>query len=254
LTKVGYYYKAKDHFIRRENTQEYILLYCIEGKGWLETLGEAKAVNKGHMAFCDINKPHAYGADKEDPWSIYWFHFIGDGVADLFKALDLSPEAPILRAGERSALLSLIEDVRNNLSYGYSFANLLYASTLIQEFFCYLIKLHMHNHPMDTSNINIKDIISYMRENIACNLSIDDFADYMCISKYHFSRKFKQATGFTPMEYFNRLKIQKACELIDVTSQSIKEISANLGFCNPYYFSTVFKRITGLSPSEYSGE
>jgi AraC family transcriptional regulator, arabinose operon regulatory protein len=53
------------------------------------------------------------------------------------------------------------------------------------------------------------------------------------------------------MEYFNRLKIQKACELLDTSSLDIKDISDYLSFSNPFYFSEVFKRIVGLAPRKY---
>ena len=54
-----------------------------------------------------------------------------------------------------------------------------------------------------------------------------------------------------PIEYFLRLKIQKATQLLSLTGLSIKEVAASIGISDPYYFSRLFKKMTGSSPSAY---
>jgi AraC-like DNA-binding protein len=51
---------------------------------------------------------------------------------------------------------------------------------------------------------------------------------------------FKQETGMPPIEYFLRLKMQKAGQLLSLTGLSVKEIAANVGISDPYYFSRLF--------------
>ena len=53
------------------------------------------------------------------------------------------------------------------------------------------------------------------------------------------------------MQYFNNLKIQSACQMLDFTHMNIKEISVQLAFEDQFYFSRVFKKETGLAPQEY---
>jgi AraC-like DNA-binding protein len=62
---------------------------------------------------------------------------------------------------------------------------------------------------------------------------------------------FKQETGFPPIDYFLRMKIQRAGQLLDLTENSVKEISSSLGIDDPYYFSRLFKKINNCSPTEY---
>ncbi len=97
----------------------------------------------------------------------------------------------------------------------------------------------------------MESVINYMLQNIDTKFSLEQLSDYIKMSKYHFVRKFKETTGYSPIQYFNRLKIQKACELLDTTSLDINEISLILSFNTPYYFSEVFKKIVGYSPSKY---
>ena len=62
---------------------------------------------------------------------------------------------------------------------------------------------------------------------------------------------FQKETGVSPMGYFIRLKIQKACEYIELTPLKLNEISIKLGFEEPAYFSRMFTKIMGISPSAY---
>ena len=88
-----------------------------------------------------------------------------------------------------------------------------------------------------------------MTENSNVNLS--DIVSMLNISEEHFCRIFKDYTGFRPFEYINRLKIQKAKELLKNSELNIKDISFQTGFENHSYFSKLFKRYTGCTPSEY---
>jgi AraC family transcriptional regulator, arabinose operon regulatory protein len=251
ITKIGYFHRAYNHSIHRDGIYEYIMLYCVDGKGWVVTGDKRREVNKGDLVFCDINCAHGYGADNSNPWSIYWIHFMGEGVPALLKTLEISTQAPILSLVEKSKIISLIDEINGILANGYSFPNLFYASTYFQELFCYLVKLRMHSGLQRSSSMDIEGVVDYMLNNINNTCSLEDFADYIKMSKYHFVRRFKEKTGYSPVDYFNRLKIQKACELLDTSPLSIKEISHFLAYTNPFYFSEVFKRITGYSPKEY---
>lgn len=66
-----------------------------------------------------------------------------------------------------------------------------------------------------------------------------------------FIHLFKQVTGYSPIDYYMRLKIQRACQYLDLTDYSVKEISKNVGIEDPYYFSRMFSKIMGQSPSDY---
>ena len=62
---------------------------------------------------------------------------------------------------------------------------------------------------------------------------------------------FKKHTGHSPLNYFNLMKIRKACELIDSTSMKLNQISSKLGFTDPLYFSRLVSSIMGMSPKAY---
>ncbi|BCJ94696.1 transcriptional regulator [Anaerocolumna cellulosilytica] len=251
ITKIGYFKEAKRHAVERPGINEYIMLYCIEGNGWLRTDEMTKLISKGNLVLLESNTPHAYGAAQDNPWSIYWVHFIGKGIADIFYRLEISKQSPIVQVGVRAELSLSMEVALRTLSNGYSFSDLFHASSTLQNFFSNILQIKTYSHLQATNNINLEDLILFMKSNIQEVYTLEQLADKMCMSKYHFSRKFKERTGYSPIDYFTRMKIQKACELLETSLVEIKVISEYLSFSTPYYFSEVFKKITGYSPKNY---
>ncbi len=90
-----------------------------------------------------------------------------------------------------------------------------------------------------------------MKSQLDKALKIEEMALYFNYSPSHFFSIFKKKTGFSPINYFNDLKIQKACQYLSFTSMSVKEISYTLGFNDPLYFSRLFKKIMGVPPLRY---
>jgi AraC-like DNA-binding protein len=76
-----------------------------------------------------------------------------------------------------------------------------------------------------------------MQQHLNISISLDELCYEIGLSKYYFSRQFKVATGLSPMSYFNRLKIQKACILLISNTYRIQEISALLGSYILFLFS-----------------
>jgi uncharacterized protein (UPF0303 family) len=81
LTDVGFFPHAKDHYKEREDgAEQYILIYCIEGKGIIELDGQKYLLRESDVFCIPCGQKHRYYADKEDPWSILWVHFKGENV------------------------------------------------------------------------------------------------------------------------------------------------------------------------------
>ncbi|MEI7884939.1 MAG: AraC family transcriptional regulator [Clostridia bacterium] len=254
ITQIGYFDLACNHFIRRAGIEEYIMIYCLTGRGFTEIDGKKILIDAGDLVFFEKKLPHAYGADNNDPWSILWIHFQGAGIPNLLEILDVSPQTPILKIVDAQSVTSLIEDAMKTLASGYSFPYLFLASTYLQELFCYLIKMKMNSGFQNSKDIDVENVISFMVKHVDSVFSLAELAAYVSISKYHFVRSFKEKTGYSPIQYFNRLKIQKACELLLTSSHNIKEISDILAFNNPFYFSKVFKLVTGSAPLSYKNK
>lgn len=71
------------------------------------------------------------------------------------------------------------------------------------------------------------------------------------LSVPHYSALFRRRTGYAPMDYFLRLKIQRAGQLLDTSALRVAEVASEVGCDDAFYFSRLFKKITGQSPRDY---
>jgi len=91
----------------------------------------------------------------------------------------------------------------------------------------------------------------YMKKNITVNISVDNIAAACGLSESQFARRFKQASGVTPADCLQRMRIEEACRTLRETNNNITEVAFKLGFSSSQYFSTVFKRYTGMTPYHF---
>ncbi|MEL7118307.1 MAG: AraC family transcriptional regulator, partial [Bacteroidota bacterium] len=97
----------------------------------------------------------------------------------------------------------------------------------------------------------VKGITEYLNNNIYDSITLQHLERKFNKSVSSLSAIFKEKTGYSIMHFFSLIKIQKACELINLTNLSIKEISYELNYQDPLYFSRVFKKFMGVSPRAY---
>lgn len=93
--------------------------------------------------------------------------------------------------------------------------------------------------------------VQFMQDRLDSPLSVAEVARHVGVGVTHFSQTFKAATGVTPHRYVLRARLERSSELLRMTSLSIGEIAAAVGFAGQSHFCTAFTRQMGLSPSRY---
>ena len=101
------------------------------------------------------------------------------------------------------------------------------------------------------ANKKIVPAISYINNNLLESVDGDTLADICRLSKAQMYRLFKQETGMTPTEYRNKVRVEKACQLLSTGEYYVYEVATELGFENISYFNRVFKEYMGVSPKDY---
>ena len=127
---------------------------------------------------------------------------------------------------------------------------------LASNFSLLLTELFGSQNPAEEQSLRGEELVEkiedYFRNNLSHSLTLQLLADEMNVSKVHLCRVFKKYRNMTPIDSFNRMKIERARELlVRFTSLPLQKISDMLGFSDVYYFSKVFKKIEGTSPSAY---
>ena len=73
------------------------------------------------------------------------------------------------------------------------------------------------------------------------------------MSEFHFSRIFKKTTSLSPSQFFIRLRMEKARQLLRETNKTMIEIGLEVGYSSPSHFAQIFRREVGATPSQYRG-
>ena len=98
----------------------------------------------------------------------------------------------------------------------------------------------------------MQQVMEYMEEQMDnSELTIDDFANKLLLSRTVFYRKLKSIVGLTPVDFIRDIRIKRAVQLIDSGRFNISQVAYMTGFNDPKYFSKCFKKQMGVTPTEY---
>lgn len=92
---------------------------------------------------------------------------------------------------------------------------------------------------------------TYIEDEFKTDISVDQIAGRVNMSKRNFIRRFKSATSLNPIEYIQRIKIEAAKKSLEAGESNIAYVTYEVGYNDLKTFRTIFKRITGLTPIEY---
>lgn len=245
---IGYFPNAKHHNRSRKNgINEYILLYCLAGEGWIKINGKTIPLTPNTGFIIPEHTGHKYGSSLKDAWSIYWVHFEGDYAETFYKRFSTSNDAAVKIAFDESRI-RLLNEIITLLESDFTDEKVELAHFKLIAVLSSLSYSNTLNSAMEDA---ISLSIAYMKAHLSEILTIELLANQACYSISRYSELFKQKTGYSPIQFFIRLKILKSCEYLYFTSLNIKEICKEVGFEDPYYFSRMFKKQIGVSPSEY---
>ncbi|WP_201001546.1 AraC family transcriptional regulator [Paenibacillus glycanilyticus] len=97
----------------------------------------------------------------------------------------------------------------------------------------------------------ISEVVRYMNSHYMNEMSLHLLAEKFYVSPYYLSRFFKEATGFTFVEYLNSVRIKEAKKLLEQSSMKVNLIAKRVGFGSVTHFGRVFKSVTGYVPLHY---
>lgn len=92
---------------------------------------------------------------------------------------------------------------------------------------------------------------TYLETNVRDKVSAEDLSSMFAISRRNFDRRFIKATGNTPLEYSQRVRIEMAKKAFESTRKTINEVMYEVGYSDDKAFREVFKKFTSMSPIEY---
>ena len=100
----------------------------------------------------------------------------------------------------------------------------------------------------------VKKAQAYIESNLDEKISVEHLSSKFTVGRRNFDRRFIKATGNTPVEYSQRVKIESAKKAFETSRKTINEVMYEVGYADVKAFREVFRKITGMSPLEYKGK
>jgi len=94
---------------------------------------------------------------------------------------------------------------------------------------------------------------SYIEKNYQDKISIEFLSTKLSLGRRSFDRRFIKATGITPLDYLQRVKVEAAKKSLESTRKTVNEVMYDVGYNDAKAFRDVFSRVTGMSPVDYRG-
>jgi len=224
----------------------------------------------GDLMFISPNLPHVWKNDqafyqdnKEMFVDVYVIQFredaLGEGFFDLpefvtIKKLFLLGQQGILfRGEEQHKLAELIKSVYNSSGIDRLILFLKTLETIsITPNYELLSAVGYANSVTSTDTERINKVISYLMENYAQEIKLDEIADLVNLNQSSFCRYFKNKTHKTCSQFLNEIRIAHACKLLVISNMTISEICYEIGYNNISHFNRQFKLTTGLTAKAYA--
>lgn len=240
---------------RPDGTGDYLLIYTITGRGQFGTRdGRTHLADPHDLMLITPGTYQDYSVEPQlQQWTLLWTHFrLRPEWLDLLDWPAIEPgmlrlslaghplQQAILDQFMRLHELSFTTDpLRDRLAVNAM------AGLLLR---CEQANPNRGAHAVD---VRIRQTMDYVVRHLDEKLTLDVLSEVSGLSPSRLGHRFREVVGVSPMAYVEQQRIERAKQLLTMTSLSVKEISRLVGFETQFYFSLRFKRATGQSPSEF---
>jgi AraC-type DNA-binding domain-containing proteins len=236
--------------------QHHALILVKHGMGSV-TIGKKKyPIKDGMLFYISPYVPHLFELDKAENLDILTVHFSYANVtwnegkwaaSDEYKTFSFYPAQELKDFYHVDEIFRKLVDCWNAKLLAYEFV----AKTWLQQLLIAIFQNIRKQNQNYAISLKIEKVIEFMRLNINNKITLNELSELVQLAPTYLSRSFKEATGYSIIGLFNKMKIDKAKELMLEGNIKVKEVAQATGFTDEFYFSRIFKKIEGISPSEY---
>lgn len=252
---MAYYTKCHRTWREMDYTPEYNKFYFIcEGEGWLKIGDREYFPKSGQLFLMPQGVIQSFSTISDNTFGKYWCHFTARvGDKNLFDIIKLPYFIDVRNQAE---LTVLFKEMASCFQSDSLTSALRLKAALLQVIAFYIENTVIEDiHLVSSASVEkLALVLTYIDGHISEDITVEQLAELLHFHPNYFIRFFKAHMGSSPMHYINKIKLEKARELLEVTDMNISEVAEASGFKDLFYFSRIFKNYTGFSPSEYKNK
>lgn len=235
----GEYTCVPPYQIRRKGLELFLAFRILSGELYFEYEGKDFAAGEGDIILLDCRKVHYYYV--KTLVSFQFFHFTGNCSQEYLELLYEKSGARFhYKSGTGAVFAEILEELSRPQPEEHRLSYLLHD----------LLGILAAKEPVSMDPC-VAEAINYIQARYMEEISVEDIAEKASLSKYHFSRIFREQTGCSPHQYLISFRIRKARELIMETRLSIENIGLRCGFSSSSHFIRAFKKEMDFTPAAY---
>lgn len=251
VVRAGRLIAGPEHRIERDYYPGHELTYCRSGRGWARLRGKMHEVRAGQLLWVNCHHPHAYGASRDDPWTLDWIRVEGITMDRTWKMLaaDSQPVFDGMDMPRCSKELEQVFALMEQQDAAHAAWIHAHVATLI-ALACDSRQAHPLPEHHDLSP-SLERVLQHMRLYYHKPLRVSELADLAGMSPSHFNRVFRTALGSSPIDWLRHYRIAQAKRRLIESTDPVKDVARQVGYADQFYFSKDFKRFTALTPTAF---
>lgn len=230
------------------------LYYIRKGECELTIEGKVYHAVPGMLFLIPAHTRHSYYHVNENYIEKYWMHFdLKTGDDQALKSLGLPYYVTV---PESASLDGLFQEIIS-LSGQMDLAARMQEKAAILKLVSTYIRLAQEEgyHPLperpSSPEKDIHQVIEYMNSHLSSKITVAELAGLLHLHPNYFIRLFKTHMGVPPLNYWTKLRVERAKSLLENTSLPISDVMQQVGFDDISTFSRFFKHYTGYNPRQF---
>lgn len=244
----GHFFCVEGYHLVRKNYNSLLITHILDGSFTYIKDGKHITAHKGDTVILDCYKPHEYYTN--DSFESIWIHIAGANSFELFEEIERS-EGNLIKCKDVQHLRKLLFRVFDGMKGDYPTTELSVSLDIYKIFTELLNPQSTKSKGESNYEDSIQTVKEYIAENLNENLTVGALAEIVNMSSSHFSRVFKQQTGFSPYDYILISRLNRAKYLLQVTDMTVSAIAYEIGFNSESNFIYFFTENEGISPSKF---